>query len=96
MEIYPVLQLLTEQTFGELVDDLHDPGQVDQVDLLVAHRQTPLATRDGFGDLGRRPDGDMVPAYATLVQDVGNALHLVSKDYTIRRVVVCPKDNVEH
>ena len=59
-----------------LEDERHGPGQVDEVDLPVPHRQGPLAAAERLGPLRRRPHGEVAPADGLFVEDVGEAAHL--------------------
>ena len=77
MSLESVPNLVAEETLGELEDEAHGPGQVEEVDVLVPHGQRPLTAAERLGHLARRPDGDVAPAYVLLVEDVGEAPDLV-------------------
>ena len=77
MSLETVPDLVAEEALGELEDQAHGPGQVEEVDVLVPHGQRPFAAAERLGHLARRPDGDVAPAYVLLVEDVGESPNLV-------------------
>ena len=72
-----VPDLVAEKALGELEDETHGPGQVEEVDVLVPHGESSLAAAERLGHLTRRPDGDVAPAHVFLVENVGEASDLV-------------------
>jgi len=72
-----VPDFLTEKTFCKLEDEVHRPGQVQEMDVFVSHGQSSLTTAKRLGDLGWGPDREVAPAHVFLVEDVGKSSHLV-------------------
>ena len=72
-----VSDFLTEKTFCKLENEVHRPGQMEEMDVFVSHGQGSLTTAKRLGDLGWGPDREMAPAHVFLVEDVGKSSHLV-------------------
>jgi len=72
-----VSDFLTEKTFRKLEDEVHGPGQVEEMDVFVSHGQSSLTAAERLGDLGWGPDREVAPAHVLLVEDVGKSSHLV-------------------
>ena len=77
MGLEAVSDFLTEKTLGKLEDEVHRPGQVQEMDVFVSHGQSSLTTAKRLGDLGWGPYREMAPANVFLVEDVGKSSDLV-------------------
>ena len=65
-----------KQWFCKGENNAHGPGQVHEVDFLVAHGKGALTAGEGLGHLTWGPDRDLVPGYSLLIQDVGKSANL--------------------
>ena len=68
---------ITEESLAELKDGPHGEGEIEEIDILVSHRQVFLTDREDLADLLWGPDGQVAQSQAGTVKYVGESPHLV-------------------
>ena len=73
----PPSDFVTEERLAELEHGPHSEGEIDQVDVLVAHGQVLLADGEHPGALAGGPDAQVGQGQARAVEHVGEPADLV-------------------
>ena len=68
---------ITEESLAELKHGPHGEGEIEEIDILVSHREVFLTDREDLADLLGGPDGQVAQSQASAVKYVGESPHLV-------------------
>ena len=68
---------ITEESLAELKHGPHGEGEIEEINILVSHREVFLTDREDLADLLGGPDGQVAQSETSAVKYVGESPHLV-------------------